>query len=209
MSGQSTNQCVSKAQTTAAVNKFSAQNAELAKLLSQCALNDRDAFRRLYALTAPKLTAITLGMVKDEQLTFDILQQSYLTIWEKAESFDVQKGKAFTWMLVVTRNKSLDCLRKLKRQGYTEELTDIYEDESAHADDSTRDWMLRRLISPYLDKLSPQTTQAIILSAVHGLSSREIGERLNVPTNTAKSWIRRGLEKLRADMDIDDIAELI
>jgi len=109
----------------------------------------------------------------------------------------------------VSRNQSLDHLRKIKRRGYSEELTDIYMDETAHADDSTRALLLRRLIAPHLEKLSPQTAQAIILSVVHGLSSREIGERINVPTNTVKSWVRRGLKKLRQDMAIDDIAELI
>lgn len=190
-------------------DRFSSENAELAELLQCCAKGDRKAFERLYALTAPKLTAITLRMVRDDQLTFDILQQSYLSIWKNAASFDPEKGKAFTWMLVVTRNRSLDSLRKLKRQGVTEELTDVHEDDSAPSDDTTRAWMLRRLMAPYLEKLTPETTQAIILSVVHGLSSREIGERLNVPTNTVKSWVRRGLEKLRLDMGIDDIAELI
>ena len=185
------------------------QNIVLSNLLQACAGGDKKSFERLYALTAPKLTAITRQMVGDEQLTFDILQQAYLSIWKKAGSFDPDKGKAFTWLLVVTRNQSLDHLRKIKRRGYSEELTDIYMDETAHADDSTRALLLRRLIAPHLEKLSPQTAQAVILSVVHGLSSREIGERINVPTNTVKSWVRRGLKKLRQDMAIDDISELI
>lgn len=185
------------------------QNAILSDLLKSCAKGDKKAFERLYALTSPKLTAITRRMVSDEQLTFDILQQSYLSIWKKAASFDPEKGKAFTWLLVVTRNQSLDHLRKIKRRGYAEELNDIYEDETARSDDSVRALMLRKLIAPHLEKLSPQTAQAVILSVVHGLSSREIGERINVPTNTVKSWVRRGLEKLRADMAIEDIGELI
>ncbi len=188
---------------------FADQNAELSELLQRCSNGDRKAFERLYTLTAPKLTAITMRMVRDEQLTFDILQQSFLSIWKNAGSFDPEKGKAFTWMLVVTRNRSLDNLRKLKHQDAVEELTDIHEDETASSDETARSWMLRRLIAPYLDKLTPQTTQAIVLSVVHGLSSREIGERLNVPTNTVKSWVRRGLEKLKDDMSIDNIYELI
>lgn len=194
---------------TPRIDIYADQNAELTQLLDRCANGDSHAFKRVYALTAPKLTAITLKMVRDEQLTFDIMQQSYLKIWEKAGTYDPNKGKAFSWMLVVTRNKSLDCLRKLKREGYSDELTDLIEDETAQSDDRAKAWMLRRLIAPYLDKLSPQTTQAVLLSAVHGLSSREIGERLNVPTNTAKSWVRRGLQKLRVDLDVRDISELI
>lgn len=194
---------------TPRIDIYADQNAELTQLLDRCANGDSHAFKCVYALTAPKLTAITLKMVRDEQLTFDIMQQSYLKIWEKAGTYDPNKGKAFSWMLVVTRNKSLDCLRKLKREGYSDELTDLIEDETAQSDDRAKAWMLRRLIAPYLDKLSPQTTQAVLLSAVHGLSSREIGERLNVPTNTAKSWVRRGLQKLRVDLDVRDISELI
>lgn len=201
--------CPSLNTNKAQTDKYADANAELAALLLQCGQGNREAFRRLYELTSPKLTAITLAMVRDENLTFDILQQSYLTIWQKAECFDVSKGKAFTWLLVITRNKSLDQLRKIKRRGYTEELTDIYEDETMRSDDSTRAWMLRRLIAPCIDTLSPQATQAIILNVVHGLSFREIGESFGVPTNTVKSWVRRGLIKLRTELGIEDLSVLI
>lgn len=190
-------------------DKFVDSNAELANLLACCSIGDRTAFERLYKLTFPKLMAITLGITQDEQLAFDIMQQSYMTIWKKADRFNPEKGKAFTWLLIVTRNKTLDELRKIKTRGYTEELTDIYEDESSKSDDTTRAWMLRRLIAPCIGALSPHATQAIILNVVHGVSFREIGERIGVPTNTVKSWVRRGLIKLRDELEIDDLSVLM
>jgi len=133
-------------------------NKVLAQSLSAIAGGDKTAFKTVYTLTAPKLNAIIRGMIKDEALTHDILQQAYVSIWENAGKFDAQKGKAFTWILVITRRKSLDMIRS---------------------------------------------------RTVYGMSSREIGERFGVPTHTAKSWVRRGLQKLKSEIDVEDLHEIL
>ena len=104
------------------MENFTAVNLELAQCLKLCADGDKSAFTKLYKLTAPKLQAIVAGMVKSDALAADILQSAYLSIWKKAHAFDPEKGKAFTWMLVVTRNRAYDELRRLKRTGVTLEL---------------------------------------------------------------------------------------
>lgn len=93
-------------------------NQKLAIYLSATAAGDSQAFEALYKLTSSKLNAIVLGMIRDEALTFDILQQAYVAIWKNAGKFDAGKGKPFTWMLVITRNKALDMIRKRKNSPY-------------------------------------------------------------------------------------------
>lgn len=182
------------------MDNFDQVNLDLAESLKRCAEGDRSAFKTIYDLTAPKLNAIIFGMVRDEQMTYDILQLAYMSVWKNAGSFDASKGKPFTWILVVTRNRALDVLRKKKRLGVTEEVPETLQDKTMCSDDGARSWMLRRLLLPHLSNLSPDTTNAIIMSVVQGMSSREIGEKLGVPTNTVKSWVRRGLAKLRKDL---------
>lgn len=182
------------------MSKFDNATDELAQCLALVSTGDCLAFEKIYKLTSPKLNAIILSMVKDEALTYDILQQSYLAIWTHSKSYDPQKGKAFTWMLVITRRKALDMIRKRAHFSTTEQLPEILEDETARSDSAAESLMLRRLIWPHLQALSAQTREAVILSSVYGLTSREIGERVGVSTNTAKSWVRRGLAKLKHEL---------
>jgi len=177
-----------------------ASSDDLDSHLLATATGDRAAFEALYRATSGKLYAIILTMIRDDALTQDILQQAYLAIWTRADSFDPAKGKAFTWMLVITRNKALDTLRKRARVSTTEQLEDTLPDEHARSDRAAETLLLRRLVEPHLETLSEQMQRAVIQSAVYGMTSREIGERAGVSTNTAKSWVRRGLAKLRSEL---------
>ena len=191
------------------MDKYADMNLELAGYLRLASEGDKRAFEKLYGLTAPKLNAIVLGMVRDPHLTHDILQRAYISIWKNAGSFDPAKGKAFTWMLVVTRNRAIDALRQKKRQMPTEMLPETLEDEDMHSDVGAKSWMLRRMLAPHLETLNPDVRKAIILYTVQGMNSREIGEHMNVSTNTVKSWLRRGLAKLQNDIDIDTLDEIL
>lgn len=170
---------------------------------------DKNAFEKLYTLTAPKLNAIVLGMVQDEQLTLDILQKSYVSIWKNAGTYSPEKGKAFTWMLVITRNRAIDFLRQKKRRMTVEILDDQIIDEKAQSDARAKSMLLRRLLAPHLNNLSPNVRTAIILYTHKGMNSREIGEKMNTSTNTVKSWLRRGLAKLHDDISIETLDEIL
>lgn len=188
-----------------ATDKYAAVNASLRHCLTQCAAGKTEAFSDLYALTAPKFMAILMKMVRDEAECADILQEAYLSIWKNAHRYDASKGKPFTWMLVITRNKALDRLRAQSRKRATEtisgEIIETLEDEGRSPHEAVQNRMVRHILAPYLSQLRPEIARAILLSTTEGLSAREIGERLNVPTNTVKSWIRRGLKRIRAELE--------
>ena len=188
---------------------FSDLNDALAISLAATAAGDEQAFRTVYSLTAPKLNSIIKGMVQDEALTQDILQQAYVSIWQNSGKFDVEKGKAFTWMLVITRRKALDMIRSRRKLSISEELCENLADEHVQSDVGAKALLLRRIFEPHLATLSKNSQEAIILSTIYGMSSREIGERFGVPTHTAKSWIRRGLQKLKSEIDIDELQTLL
>lgn len=174
---------------------------ELCALLRAVAAGDSKAFERLYHLTSPKLCAVTARMVHDEADLGDIMQQAYLAIWRKAHMFDPDQGKAFTWLLVVTRNKALDVLRRRARRGIQEPLDETLPSSGAPSDLGARTALLRGLIRPHLSQLRPEVREAVIRHVVHGTTSRELGEHYGVSTNTAKSWVRRGLQRLRTDIE--------
>ena len=191
------------------MDSLTEENMILVDCLSKCALGDHQAFEKIYTLTSGKRNAIICGMVQDEALAHDILQQAYISIWKNSGSFNPEKGKAFTWILVVTRNRAIDQLRKLKRRPNTTELIDTLPDETAKADAGAKAMLLKRFLDPYLENLPPDMSKAIMLNVVHGLSSREIAETIGVSPNTVKSWVRRGLKKLRTQIDTTKLETLL
>ncbi|GLQ22549.1 RNA polymerase sigma factor [Algimonas ampicilliniresistens] len=186
-------------------DKYTALNAELAAHLSDCAAGNRNAFAEIYRLTSGKFTAILMGMIHDEATCADIMQKAYVSIWTNAYRYDPVKGKAFTWMLVIMRNRALDALRARSRYRETVTLSgpiiERLEDDGPSPAESTKAWMISRLLAPHLAQLAPDVAEAVKLSTVDGMSAREIGESLGVPTNTAKSWVRRGLQRMRKDIE--------
>ena len=184
-------------------------NSRLAESLRATALGDKKAFETVYTLTAPKLNAIIKGMVKDEALTYDILQHAYVAVWQNAGKFDPNKGKAFTWILVITRRKALDMIRSRKRFSGSQEICENLPDEHMQSDTGASALLLRRILEPHLSALSQNSRDAVVLSTIYGMSSREIGEKFGVPTHTAKSWVRRGLQKLKSEIDVDDLYSIL
>lgn len=181
-------------------------NRVLARALALCAAGESSAFTDIYDLTAPKFTAIISGMVKCEETTRDILQRAYLSIWTNAHKYDASKAQPFTWMLVIMRNRALDVLRERKRRGEHEELDEgMADDEASSPDRQARMQQVGVLLSSHLSVLPARMAHAIVLHVVEGHSCREIGERLGESPNTVKSWIRRGLERIRADFPFQSL----
>lgn len=189
--------------------KFAETEVALQAALRRCANKDRAAFKIIYDLTATKFLAITTRMVGSNTLAQDILQRAYLSIWSNAASYDPEKGKAFTWMLVVLRNRSVDTLRANARHNPAEHLEEVMEDVNARPTESAEAALLQRLIGPEMDALPEHVATAIRMHVVEGWTSREIGQHFDVPTHTAKSWIRRGLRRMRQNLPANTVNDLL
>lgn len=191
------------------MDNYSEENAILATCLQDIAKGDRAAFTKLYELTSPKLYAILCGMVHDDDFASDILQHVFMSVWKNAGSFDPAKGKAFTWLLVVSRNRAIDKIRTLKTRPQTSELCETFADEHTHTDKGAKQKLLHRVLKPHLAALPENIRSAVIMNVVHGYSAREIGEKTNTSPNTVKSWIRRALKSMRDDISADKLSALL
>ena len=106
------------------------QTAEVNKLISEMQKGNEVAFAELYDRYSPALFGVVSKIIREESLAQDILQDCFVTIWKKAQSFDADKGSFFTWMLNICRNKSIDGLRKQNRESdhlNTMKETDVIE----------------------------------------------------------------------------------
>lgn len=172
-----------------------AQRRKLAELLAATAEGDRAAFRRLYDLSIRFVFGIVVAVMRDQQLSEEIAQEVYVTIWKRAKSFDVQKGNPLAWMAAIARNRAIDRLRAERARGFvsfTDEVPDMADNKN-EAELTVDAITLRRL----LEDLRPEFRQALMLSYFRGYTHAELAAVLDVPLGTAKSWVNRGLAALK------------
>lgn len=174
----------------------------LKQALTEIGSGQKPAFKTLYDATSHAFHAIILKMVQDPDLAQDVLQKAYVSIWQHAARYSPQKGKAFTWMLVIMRNRALDALRARGRAPNTELIDEALPDDTQHTEARAEAFMLRKLLEEALQKQPAHIAEVIELNVLEGWSCREIGTRLNVSPNTVKSWIRRGLTNMRYDLPL-------
>lgn len=172
-----------------------AQRRKLTELMAATAEGDRAAFRRLYDLSIRFVFGIVVAVMRDQQLSEEIAQEVYVTIWKRAKSFDVQKGNPLAWMAAIARNRAIDRLRAERARGFvsfTDEVPDLADDKN-EAELTVDAIALRRM----LEDLRPEFRQALLLSYFQGYTHAELAAVLDVPLGTAKSWVNRGLAALR------------
>ena len=172
-----------------------------ADLLQRCATNrDQLAFKQLYEEASPKLLSLCLRLLQDRELAEDTLQEGFIKIWDKAESYAPSKGKAMTWMATVVRNKALDKLRSLKtKPSETEIQYEGLEFASADLEPDSFENLSQDMqgLMECLKTLKPAQRECILLSYYYGHTHQELSDKLGKPLGTVKAWIRRGLEDLR------------
>lgn len=176
-------------------------------LLQAVAVGERQALRALYDLTATKLFGLALRITGRRDWAEDVVQESFVSIWHHAGDYRPQLAAPMTWMTAIVRNRALDCLRRAAaaRVPQTAELEqDLAEwlaDDSAGPAELAEASQQARALNRCLQRLEQPQRQAIMLAYLQDLSHAELAERLRAPLGTVKSWIRRGLERLRSCME--------
>lgn len=171
-----------------------------ADMLNRIAAGDRQAFRILYEAAGPKLFAITLRMLKARDKAEDVLQDAFVKIWERSWQYDPAKGEAMAWLATVTRHTALDQMRKQPRMqvAFDEAIVDEIDGQLGQLTETMGEaGDLRRCLSA----LREDYRKAVVLAYVNGLTHEELAEQFGKPMGTVKSWVRRGLEQLKACMD--------
>jgi RNA polymerase sigma-70 factor (ECF subfamily) len=167
-------------------------------LLRRVAKGDREAFRVLYAATSSRLLAICVALLRDRSRAEEALQEAFVRIWERANSFDESKGAALAWMTVVTRRVALNELRR--RDNAHASLDDDEDSPQIAADLPELDPIGKARLIECLGKLEAERRQWVLLAYVHGYSHEELARRFERPLGTMKSALFRALAGLRKCM---------
>lgn len=170
------------------------QEAELVESLQQ---RNEEAFSYLYDNYSGALYGIVNQIVPDRETANDVLQEVFINIWRRIETYDPSKGRLFTWMLNIARNASIDKIRSrpyqdsLKNQPLPESVNSSW--SSASVKPVVDDIGLKKVIS----KLKEEYKMLIELSYFQGYTHEEIAKALNIPLGTVKTRIRTALIQLR------------
>lgn len=173
----------------------------LQALLAQCALQRESALEELYRLASPHLYALARRMLRDPAAAEDVLQECFLSIWRQAGQYRPDQSQPMTWMTRIVRNRCIDRLRRPGLELPTDDALTL-----AFADDSWLRWPPggqpegNRLAGCMGELDGPQRV-AIAMAFFDDLAHPDIAARLDAPLGTVKSWIRRGLQRLKRCME--------
>ena len=177
--------------------------ATLAKWISAVALGDRQAYRRLYDATSPKLFAVALRILRDESRAEDVLQDSFVNVWNGAAGYNSSLSAPMTWMVTIVRNRALDYIRRVDRRTIEldDDLAAVLESDAPTPADSAMRTQDAMALDRCLKRLDAGQRQAIAFAYFQGLTHSELAATMRIPIGTVKTWIRRGLEKMKRCLD--------
>jgi RNA polymerase sigma-70 factor (ECF subfamily) len=177
--------------------------SQLAAALVRVAAGDRAALRMVYQDTSAKLFGVLLRILNDRSEAEDVLQDVFVTVWRKAASFDPGRASPITWLVTIARNRAIDRLRASggsRRTAPIEAADDVSDPAPVAAERIERAQEQHRL-ARCLEELEARHAAAIRAAFLDGATYEELAQRTGVPLGTMKSWIRRGLLKLRACLE--------
>jgi RNA polymerase sigma-70 factor, ECF subfamily len=178
-------------------------NERLAQLLSRASLGDRPAFAALYEATKSKLFAVSLRIVRERHIAEEVLQESFVSIWNHAADYATHKSAPMTWMTTIVRNRSLDIVRRPHVEVADED--DFFqlnmEDERPTPPDELSAKRDQAEIVRCMENLDDDQQRAISMAFFNGLSHTEVADKIGKPLGTVKTHIRRGLMKLKDCLD--------
>lgn len=172
-------------------------------LLAGFAAGDEAALKHLYD-THSRLVHSYCRRVVGADHAADVTQEVFLAAWRSRERYRAEAGSFTGWIMGIARFKAIDATRaKARRPDSAEEDTGVDEPTAVGEAD---DLAVRMLLTDALQQLPERARQMIELAFYEDLTHTEIAERTDQPLGTVKSDIRRGLERLRRNMEGFDAA---
>ncbi|MEQ5817179.1 sigma-70 family RNA polymerase sigma factor [Marinobacter sp. NFXS11] len=170
----------------------------VARLIHRVAQKDRQAFALLYDATAPKLLGTVLRILRDREWANDVIQDSYLKIWQKAGQFQDGKSSPITWLVSIARNSAIDELRKhpTGRTTNSDELDEMPGRQTS-VQEQLEDQRAANQLNHCIDQLEKDRQDMVRLAYLNGWSREDLASQFEQPVNTVKTWLHRALKQLK------------
>jgi RNA polymerase sigma factor (sigma-70 family) len=171
---------------------------DLAVLMDRIAGGDRDALRQFYQATSAKLFGVCLRILCRRDEAEDVLQEVYLTIWRRAGRYDAGRAGVMAWICTIARNRAIDRLRARGPLAGADpsEALEVADGAAGgeallvQADEAAQ-------LARCLETLDQRAREMIRTAFFEGVTYEALAQRVGAPAGTVKSWIRRGLARLK------------
>lgn len=164
------------------------------ELIGRYLEGDLDAFNELMDAHEDRVFAICIRMLQDREAALDATQDTFLTVFRKADRYKAQAAFS-TWLYRVAVNTCYDHLRRRKRK-QTERLPETHDPADPSAADAFGSVEVRPDIDAALAELSPEFRAAVVLVDLQGMSLEQAGDTLDIPMGTVKSRLFRARKQL-------------
>jgi RNA polymerase sigma-70 factor (ECF subfamily) len=166
---------------------------------------DPQAMADLYDRYGRLAYSLILRIVRDREMAEDLVQETFLRVWTRAQAFDSKRGALGPWLLAVARNRAIDYIRSADGR-MARSTFEIVEMENpalfANLEKEVTTSDQARRIHQALGKLNPNQRTVIELAYFEGLSQTEMAEKIGQPLGTIKTWVRTALKNLRDELGV-------
>lgn len=170
-------------------------------LLAKIALKDQQAFKRLYDNVSTKLTGLAMRILDDYDLSNDVLQETFIQVWDRAGEYRRHLGAPMAWIYALLRYRALDKLKSEQRVQLRHQAAVTLGFYDQQLDQDPNEFELnqaqfRATLQQQLAAMNMEQRNAIIMAYYQGHSRKEIAVYCDAPINTVKSWLKRGIAEL-------------
>lgn len=176
---------------------------QLKAWLAAAGKRDAAAFRALYDASSSKLFGFALRILHKRELAEEVLQESFVAIWNNAANYQSHLAAPMTWMATIVRNKAFDHLRRsdaaveIDAHQFDGEVMNALQDPQATPIEALQMSGDAKALAWCMSALEGAHRQVMALAYFHDMSHSEVATQMQLPIGTVKTWIRRSLDKLR------------
>lgn len=173
------------------------------ELLKRIKARDEEALAELYDLYNRLLFGMIISVVKKREEAEDVLQEVFVKIWERASTFNEERGNVYSWVVTLTRNKAIDRIRSKDYKTQEKATRDVdapdffLEGEKYDPLETTIYSDRTELVKKALGEIPQSQSEVLKIAYYEGLTQREISEQLDIPLGTVKTRMRQGMIKLK------------
>ncbi|MEE3853140.1 ECF RNA polymerase sigma factor SigK [Gordonia sp. LSe1-13] len=180
-----------------------ATDVDLAQLLRRIGDGDQAAFADFYDGTCQRVYGMVHRVLRDDGYSEETTQEVYLQVWRSARTYDPDAGSALAWLLTMAHRRAVD---RVRSESASSRRANAFGIASLRRDtdeviDAVESLERRRDIRDGLGSLTALQRESVELAYFHGLTYREVAERLGIGLPTVKSRIRDGMRRLRAHLE--------